>query len=155
MSFIGIDLGTSFIKGAVLDLERRQLGYLQRIPFPDPLTGQGPLFCEFDPDEVVTAVHKLINDLASKAPDYEGLVMCSQMHGMVLLDERGETRSNCITWRDQRVMMPHPGGGEVTLTSSGSESVPSGRGSSETSSIRAGHSAFSSGSRSRESSPPA
>ena len=34
--------------------------------------------------------------------------MCSQMHGMVLTNERGEAASNCITWRDQRVMMPHP-----------------------------------------------
>ena len=110
MSFIGIDLGTSFIKGAVLDLETRQLGHLQRIPFPEPLVGESPLCCEFDPEQVVTAVRTLIHELALKAPVCEGIVMCSQMHGMVLMDGRGKTMSNCISWRDQRAMMPHPSG---------------------------------------------
>lgn len=110
MSFIGIDLGTSFIKGAALDLDSRQLQQVRRIPFPDPLASEGPLHCEFDPDEVVAAVRKLINELAPYASDCEGIVMCSQMHGMVLMNERGETKSNCLSWRDQRATTPHPSG---------------------------------------------
>ncbi len=110
MSFIGIDLGTSFIKGAVLDLETRQLGHLQRFPFPEPLAGESALCCEFEPAQVVTPVQKLIDELALKAPDCEGIVMCSQMHGMVLMDDSGKSMSNCISWRDQRAMMPHPSG---------------------------------------------
>lgn len=111
MAFIGIDLGTSFIKGALLDLERRELRHMRRIPFPDPLEGEGPLFCEFDPDEVVTAVRRIINELALEALGCEGIVMCSQMHGLVLMSGHREAMSRCITWRDQRVMMPHPSGG--------------------------------------------
>ncbi len=110
MSFIGIDLGTSFIKGAVLDLETRQLGHLRRIPFPEPLVSESPLCCEFDPAQVVGAVGKLIDELVLKSPDCEGIVMCSQMHGMVLVDEHGNAMSNCISWRDQRAMLPHPSG---------------------------------------------
>jgi sugar (pentulose or hexulose) kinase len=110
MSFIGIDLGTSFIKGAVLDLDSRQFQHVQRISFPDPLASEGPLQCEFDPDEIVASVRTLINELTLCAPDCEGIVMCSQMHGMVLMNEGGETRSNCLAWRDQRAMMPHPSG---------------------------------------------
>ncbi len=111
MSFIGIDLGTSFIKGAVLDLEQRQLWHLRRLPFPGPLPSEGPLFCEFDPDAVVASVRTLLDELARQAPECEGIVMCSQMHGMVSVDERGKATSNCISWRDQRVMTPHPKGG--------------------------------------------
>jgi sugar (pentulose or hexulose) kinase len=110
MPFIGIDLGTSFIKGAVLDAGSRQLQHVQRIPFPDALESGGPLLCEFDPGEIMAAVRTLINELAPYAPDCEGIVMCSQMHGMVLMNERGEARSNCLSWRDQRAMMPHPSG---------------------------------------------
>jgi len=110
MSFIGIDLGTSFIKGAVLDLESRQLQYVHRTSFPDPLVSAGPLLCEFDPEAIVTAARTLIHRLAPHAPDCEGLVMCSQMHGMVLMDDRRKIMSHCVTWRDQRAKMPHPSG---------------------------------------------
>jgi sugar (pentulose or hexulose) kinase len=110
MSFIGIDLGTSFIKGAVLNLETRELHHVRRTPFPAQLENTAPLACEFDPKEILAAVRALIAEMAPHAPDCEGMVMCSQMHGMVLMDDRGETRSNCVTWRDQRVVMPHPSG---------------------------------------------
>jgi len=110
MSFIGIDLGTSFVKGAVLDLERRRLLHARRTPFPPPLADQAPGHCEFDPAAVVDAVRALLSELSAQAPDCEGLVMCSQMHGMVLRDGRGEARSSCITWRDQRAAEPHPSG---------------------------------------------
>jgi len=110
MSFLGVDLGTSFIKGAVLNLEARQLAHVRRIPFPEQLPGANSLLCEFDPYEIVAAVGAFIDELAPHAPDCEGLVMCSQMHGMVLMDSRGKAMSNCVTWRDQRVMMPHPSG---------------------------------------------
>jgi sugar (pentulose or hexulose) kinase len=110
MSFIGIDLGTSFIKGAVLDLEHRELHHVRRTPFPPQIENGTPLACEFDTDEILTAVRTLLAELAPHAPDCEGMVMCAQMHGMVLMDGRGEVKSNCVTWRDQRVVMPHPSG---------------------------------------------
>jgi len=110
MSFIGIDLGTSFIKGAVLNLEARLLEQTQRIPFPNRLGGVNPLLCEFDPNEIATAVRTVIDDLAFHATDCEGIVMCSQMHGMVLMNERGETVSNCVSWLDHRGTMAHPSG---------------------------------------------
>ena len=110
MSFIGIDLGTSFIKGAVLDLEARQLQHIHRLPFPNQLSNRNPLLFEFDPDEIISTVQNLVGTLFSAAPDCTGIVMCTQMHGMVLMDAQGKTRSPCLTWRDQRAMMPHPSG---------------------------------------------
>ncbi len=55
MSFIALDLGTSFIKGAVLDLDALRLDHIQRAPFPDPLPNLPPLFCEIDPRAVGSA----------------------------------------------------------------------------------------------------
>jgi len=110
VSFLGIDIGTSFLKGAVLDPEAHTLRHVHRMAFPPPLIHQAPGHCEYDPSAVVNAVGALISELAAQAPDCEGLVMCSQMHGMVLRDSRGEARSSCITWRDQRAAEPHPSG---------------------------------------------
>jgi sugar (pentulose or hexulose) kinase len=110
MSFIGIDLGTSFIKGAVLDLEARQLKHIHRLPFPNQLPNRNPLLFEFNPDEIISTVQNLIGTLYSAAPDCAGIVMCTQMHGMVLMDTQGKILSPCVTWRDQRAMIPHPSG---------------------------------------------
>ncbi len=118
MSFIGIDLGTSFIKGAVLDPETLAIGHVRRVPFPDPLPGLPPLHREFDPFTVLDATRSLLADLLiaaggsvlDGAEACEGILMCSQMHGLVFTTEQGEPRSNLVNWQDQRVLEPHPSG---------------------------------------------
>ena len=108
-SYLALDLGTSFIKGAILDLDALRLRAVQRVPFPDPLPGLPPRFCEIDPTAVVEATRRLILDLLSLAPDCQGLVMCSQMQGLVVTDPAGQPLSNCISWRDQRALDNIPG----------------------------------------------
>jgi sugar (pentulose or hexulose) kinase len=102
--FLGIDLGTSFLKGAVLDLDAGRFHQVRRVPAPDPVPGLPELHHELDPGAVLTAVCRLITELLHDAPDATGLLMCSQMHGLVLSDERGAALSNVITWKDQRVL---------------------------------------------------
>jgi len=110
MPFIGIDLGTSFIKGAVLDLDALRLRHIHRVPFPPSLPGLPPLHYEVDPREVLAAVRRLLSHLLPYAEPCEGIVMCSQMHGLVLTTDCGEPRSALTTWQDQRVLEPHPCG---------------------------------------------
>lgn len=110
MAFIGIDLGTSFIKAAILDLDSTELKHVRRIPFPQPIEHADPLRVEFDLSVIVTAVKKLVAELAAFPVSYEGVVMCTQMSCLVLMNQQGEARSNCIGWRDQRALEPHPSG---------------------------------------------
>jgi len=110
MSFVGIDIGTSFIKGAVLDADALSMSHIRRVPFPEPLPGLPPLYREFDPHAVLSAVQQLLGGLLPHAAGCEGIVMCSQMHGLVFTTERGEPCSNLTTWQDQRVLQPHPSG---------------------------------------------
>ncbi len=110
LAFIGIDLGTSFIKGAVLDLETCQLAHVRRMPFPPPISGLDPLHYEIDPVKILSTVKELIHELAGLAGRCDGIVMCTQMHCMVLMDEHGKICSNCLGWRDQRALAPHPSG---------------------------------------------
>ncbi len=113
MRYLAIDLGSSFIKGAVLDLDARSFAHVRRAPFPAPIAGLPPLHFEIDPRQIVAATRGLIDDLARDAPDCAGIVICSQMHSLVLVDTRGAPASNAITWRDQRALTPHPAGGTV------------------------------------------
>jgi FGGY family of carbohydrate kinases, N-terminal domain len=110
MRFLAIDLGSSFIKGALLDLTARSFADVRRVPFPAPLPYLPPHRFEVDPRQVVAATRALIEALLAIVPDCAGLVMCSQMHSLVLMDDRGEPLSNIITWRDQRALEPHPSG---------------------------------------------
>ena len=110
MKFIGIDLGTSFIKGAILDLDELRYEQALRVPFPEALPGLPPLHYEVDPLAILAAVRQVLDRLLARTPDCAGLVMCGQMHGLVLCDERGSPLSNAITWWDQRALGPHPSG---------------------------------------------
>jgi sugar (pentulose or hexulose) kinase len=108
VSFIGIDLGTSFIKIAVMDLDSYSLQRVRRIPFPEPIAGLDPLKCEFDPEDVLSAVRELLAEISDLSQEIEGVVMCTQMSCLVMMDGEGKVRSNCIGWRDQRALETHP-----------------------------------------------
>ncbi len=109
-SFIGIDLGTTFLKGAVIDLDARQLSHTERMRFPSFVSGLPPAWREVDPQALVDTVHDLVHQLLPHAVNCSGLVMCSQMHGLVLTRPTGMPLSNAITWQDQRMEQPHPSG---------------------------------------------
>jgi sugar (pentulose or hexulose) kinase len=102
-NFFGIDVGSSFIKGAVLDLDRLELRHPQRVPFPEFAHGLSPLYREVEPGRIVAAVESVLARLMPHQPCCEGLVLCGQMHGFVLVDTKGQAVSNYISWLDQRI----------------------------------------------------
>jgi len=110
LSFVGIDIGTSFIKGAILNIRGAELEHIRRVPFPAPISSLDPLKYEIDPVRILNIVRDLVTDLVNLTEECEGIAMCAQMHSMVLMNDRGEVRSNCLGWRDQRALAPHPSG---------------------------------------------
>jgi sugar (pentulose or hexulose) kinase len=110
MQFLAIDLGTSFVKGAVLDLDRMRIQHVQRAPVPQPHAGTSPLFRECDPSAMVDSVRSMVGALLEHTADCSGIVMCGQMHGLVLSGDHGEALTPAVTWLDQRVLQPHPSG---------------------------------------------
>ena len=110
--FLGIDLGTSFFKGAVLDPANGAIEHVTRRPCPEPVAGLPDGRHELDPWEVLDAARRLLDELMRVGPDAVGLVLCGQMHGLVFTDHGGQPLSNITTWKDQRVLESLPGGGE-------------------------------------------
>jgi xylulokinase len=105
---VALDLGTTFVKGAVLDLDGHRLTLTSRVPFPAPLARLPSGHHEVDPTAVLAVTEALLRSLLAAAPDVEGLVLSSQMHALVLVDEAGAPLSNIVTWQDQRALARHP-----------------------------------------------
>src|ERR1700761_2013578 len=106
MKFIGIDLGSTTIKAGVLDLEQSAVSLVRSRPFQSPVPGRPAAHFEIEPDAVVRAVRELLEELGPAAGDCRGLVVCSQMGGVVITDGHGTPVTNYLSWRDQRALEP-------------------------------------------------
>lgn len=116
MYYLGIDVGSSFIKGARLLPEAGTLDRIRRRPFPAPL-GQRPAgHFEIDADQVARCVRELIDELLQERPlECEGIFFCAQMGGVLLASRDGRAISPYYSWRDQRTAERDLGGGESCL----------------------------------------
>ena len=99
--FVGIDVGTSFIKAALIDLDRRALVRTERVPFPPFIAGLPDGWREVSPSAVLAAVTELVKRFEGP---FGGVVPCGQMHGFVLVDRHGEAASNYFSWLDSRAV---------------------------------------------------
>ncbi len=97
---LGIDVGTSACKAAVVDAEGRERAHGQAAtPWREVETG-----AEIDPHALLEAAIAAARDALANAP--EGRVRAVGVGGMaetgVLLDERGEPMAPAIAWHDWR-----------------------------------------------------
>src|SRR5690606_41457289 len=74
------------------------------------MEGLPPRHVALEPSQLVTACADLLAALFDRAPDAVGLLVCSQMHGLVVTDDEGRALSPVITWPDQRALEPLPNG---------------------------------------------
>ncbi len=104
MLCLGLDVGSTTVKGAVLDLERGEVRSILKEPFPAPLTGLPAGHCEIPPAEIVSVVQGMISRLLREAPAARALFCSGQMGGMVLVDSSGRALTTYLSWRDQRTL---------------------------------------------------
>lgn len=116
MNCIGIDIGSTSMKGAVLDLAQRSLRAPMSFPFPAPKLGLSTGWVEIDPNAVYEAVASLLAKLLTTAPEAENVFFSGQTGGLVLINQDGAAQSNYLSWRDQRTLEPN-GSGEAYLDS--------------------------------------
>ena len=101
--FIGIDTSTTSTKTIVINEKGEILGvsssdYTFKTPFP--------LWSEQNPDLWWQATKKSVQDCIRKAgihpAQVKGIGLTGQMHGLVILDEKGKVLRPSILWNDQR-----------------------------------------------------
>jgi len=109
MLLLGIDIGTSSIKVAVVDASTQQC--LATAKYPDmesPIISPAPGWAEQAPDTWWDHVCKAINRahvMESYDPkDIGAIGIAYQMHGLVVVDKEGEVLRNAIIWCDSRAV---------------------------------------------------
>lgn len=98
---IGVDVGTSGTKAALFDeLGRTVASKTIDYPMYQPKNG----WAEQDPEDWRRAALGAISEVSSKIPvgSVAALGVTGQMHGLVMLGERGEVLRRAIIWCDQR-----------------------------------------------------
>lgn len=108
MHFLALDIGSSFIKGAVLDAEKLTIEHVTRVPFPEPIAGLPPGYFEINPRQMMTAVREVMGELLELAPRSIGALFSSQMGGVILAEPDGKAITNYLSWRDQRATDKNP-----------------------------------------------
>ncbi|MCA9028656.1 MAG: hypothetical protein KDA86_25850 [Planctomycetaceae bacterium] len=104
MQCLGIDIGSTSIKGAVLDLEQRSVGSPVSSPFPAPISGLPEGWVEIESQAVCKSVDGVLTKLMDLAPDADRILFSGQMGGLILIDDRAQPLTNYISWRDQRTL---------------------------------------------------
>ncbi|MFN6152486.1 MAG: FGGY family carbohydrate kinase [Planctomyces sp.] len=109
MRCIGIDIGSSSIKGGILNLESGLVEHTEKAAFPGQLPGLPAGFHEVDPQAVVLCTREVLCKLLQAAPATTQVRFTSQMGGILLLDAQHKPVTNYLSWRDQRSLLPAPG----------------------------------------------
>lgn len=100
---IGLDLGTSALKGLVLNKNGE---VVLTATSAYPLLNPKPGYSEQDPAEWIRATDEVLTELVSQLPalssELEGISISGQMHGLVTLDSQQEVVRPAILWNDTR-----------------------------------------------------
>lgn len=102
MNYIGIDLGTSSVKGLLLD-ETQTIIATHSLDYPLYVTNDGE--SEQDPSDWLKQSLAVIKQLlAVSANQVAAISFSGQMHGLVTVDNQGQVIRNAILWNDQRTV---------------------------------------------------
>ena len=103
--YLGIDIGTSGIRVLLVDTEGNVLAASEsHYPVHNPHSG----WSEQDPKDWITALQQAVQTLkSSHAQVFSalcGIGLSGQMHGAVLLDNKGKVLRPCMLWNDTRAV---------------------------------------------------
>jgi xylulokinase len=104
---LGIDISTTGAKALLIDSTGKAMASATT---PLALSTPRPLWSEQHPEEwwqgVVQAVRRVLSESGVPATAVAAVGLTGQMHGLVLLDKKGDWLRPAILWNDQRTAAP-------------------------------------------------
>ena len=106
---MGIDIGSSFVKVAIYDLETGECRANSQAPESEmPIISIKPGWAEQSPEMWWTntkdAIGQAINKIGTSATAIGAIGITYQMHGLVCIDKNGNALGNSIIWCDSRAV---------------------------------------------------
>jgi xylulokinase len=100
---LGIDVGTTGSKALLIDTTG---AVVAEVTTEYPMSTPRPLWSEQDPGDwwsaTVTSIRGVLEKSDVAPGQVAGIGLTGQMHGLVLLDGKGDVLRPCIMWNDQR-----------------------------------------------------
>jgi len=100
---LGIDIGTTGSKALLIDTDGKVVASATT---EYPMFTPRPVWAEQNPADwwaaTVTSIRRVLQAEGVTPVSIAGVGLTGQMHGLVLLDKRGEVLRPCILWNDQR-----------------------------------------------------
>ena len=100
---LGIDIGTTGSKALLID---ESGAVVASATTEYPMSTPHPLWAEQNPADwwaaTIESIRRVLKTEGVRASAITGVGLTGQMHGLVLLDRRGEVLRPCIMWNDQR-----------------------------------------------------
>ena len=109
MYYLGIDLGSSSIKVALVESETgKAIGWVHEPQEEMTINAPQPGWAEQNPEDwwywVCTGIQKIKKKFNISAQDIIGIGISYQMHGLVLVDKKGMALRDAIIWCDSRAV---------------------------------------------------
>ena len=101
--YLGLDFGTSSVKGVIIDDKQKILATASS---PLKVSRPHPGWSEQNPEDWWKAANNVVKALRKAKPKavaaVKGIGMSGQQHGATLLDKNGKVLRPCILWNDAR-----------------------------------------------------
>ncbi|GGZ93701.1 xylulokinase [Algibacter mikhailovii] len=109
MYYLGLDIGSSSIKAALVDIESgKSLGVVQEPKEEMGMFAQKNGWAEQNPNDwwahICAAIARLKKEYNVSRTQIKGIGIAYQMHGLVVLDKAGEPLRKSIIWCDSRAV---------------------------------------------------
>lgn len=101
MKYLALDIGSSFIKYAILDMEYNCIRGKGKQPFPLSNV-EKETRNEISAEILWRIVESRLENVLKQEGKLDGILLCTQMHGFVLTDEDGNAITPYVSWQDTR-----------------------------------------------------
>lgn len=108
MHYIGIDIGTSSIAGVVLDSADKTIEIISRENDTEIESSETWEKLQ-NPSKILSYILEILDEILIKYNDLGGIGITGQMHGILYVDDKGDSVSPLYTWQDERGNLKYDG----------------------------------------------
>lgn len=108
MLFIALDIGSSYIKSVLFEMDEERVVEKNKVPMLNKLPNIDDNIFEIDGESLFQIIKNIIFDFQYRYKEIKGVVFSTQMHGFVYSCPNSE-KEIYISWQDTRCLSKMPG----------------------------------------------